>query len=79
MANTKNTWKPNEKQQLFMETLKGSKEPMTLAEICAKAGQDIKTGSINCLVAKGLVKTADKEVVVTKTEVRKVYSLVDGE
>lgn len=73
----KTEWKPNEKQVLFMETLKGSKEPMTLAEISKVAGQEIKSGSINCLISKGLVKTTEKEVVITKTEVRKVYSLVE--
>lgn len=73
----KTEWKPNKKQVLFMETLKGSKEPMTLAEISKVAGQEIKSGSINCLISKGLVKTTEKEVVITKTEVRKVYSLVE--
>ena len=75
----KTEWKPNEKQVLFMETLKGSKEPMTLAEISKVAGVEIKSGSINCLISKGLVKTTEKEVVITKTEVRKVYSLVEND
>ena len=75
----KTEWKPNEKQVLFMETLKGSKEPMTLAEVSKVAGVDIKSGSINCLISKGLVKTTEKEVVITKTEVRKVYSLVEND
>ena len=52
---------------------------MTLAEVSKVAGVDIKSGSINCLISKGLVKTTEKEVVITKTEVRKVYSLVDND
>lgn len=75
----KTEWKPNEKQTTFINVLREAKEPLTLAQVCERAGVDIKSGSINCLISKGLVKTTDKEVVITKTEVRKVYSLADGE
>lgn len=68
-------WQPNDTQKKFMEILKEADRPMSLAEINA-LGNEFKSGSINCLVSKGLVKTEDKEVQVVKTEVRKVYSLV---
>lgn len=73
---TKTTkWTPNETQKKFMDILRESKEPLTLAQVNEKADGLIRSGSINCLITKGLVKTEDKEVQVVKTEVRKVYSL----
>jgi hypothetical protein len=60
MANT--NWQPNEKQKLFMETLKGSETPLTLAEVSEIVGQEIKSGSINTLIGKGLVVTQDTEI-----------------
>lgn len=60
MANT-TKWTPNEKQQLFLNTLKESETPLTLAEVSELVGQEIKSGSINTLIAKGLVVTTDTE------------------
>ena len=60
MANT--YWQPNDKQKLFMETLKGSETPLTLAEVSEIVGQEIKSGSINTLIGKGLVVTQDTEI-----------------
>lgn len=60
MANNTSTkvWTPNEKQKAFLEILANADAPMTLAEISAKAGMEIKTGSINGLLenGKGLAK-----------------------
>lgn len=61
MANSTNStkvWTPNEKQKAFLDILANADAPMTLAEISAKAGMDIKTGSINGLLesGKGLAK-----------------------
>ena len=59
---TKTNWQPNEIQKLFMETLKGSETPLTLAEVSEIVGQEIKSGSINTLIGKGLVVTQDTEI-----------------
>lgn len=61
MANSTNStkvWTPNEKQKAFLDILANADAPMTLAEISAKAGMEIKTGSINGLLesGKGLAK-----------------------
>ena len=40
----KTEWKPNEKQTTFMNILRESKEPLTLAQVCERAGVDIKSG-----------------------------------
>ena len=45
-----------------METLKGSETPLTLAEVSEIVGQEIKSGSINTLIGKGLVITQDTEI-----------------
>ena len=48
------TWQANELQKAFMGALADGKEK-TLAEISAELGREIKTGSINALITKGLV------------------------
>lgn len=58
MANTE--WKPNEKQQLFLKVLgEADGKGLTLAEVSAIAGVEIKSGSINTLIGKGMVATED--------------------
>ena len=58
MAQTE--WKPNEKQQLFLKVLgEADGKGLTLAEVSAIAGVEIKSGSINTLIAKGMVATED--------------------
>ena len=47
-------WTPNANQKKFLEVL--SNEPRTLAELGELAGVEFKTGSINTLVKKGLIK-----------------------
>lgn len=53
------TWAPNELQKAFMNSLADGKEK-TLAEISAELGKEIKTGSINTLISKGLVVSKPK-------------------
>jgi len=48
------TWTPNELQKSFMNALADGKE-LTLAEVSEVVGKEIKTGSINTLISKGLV------------------------
>ena len=58
MANTE--WKPNEKQQLFLKVLwEADGKALTLAEASSVAGVEIKSGTINTLIAKGMVATED--------------------
>jgi hypothetical protein len=58
MANT-TKWTPNEKQNLFLKALKEADGALTLSEVSEIVGQEIKSGSINTLIAKGMVATAD--------------------
>lgn len=57
MATTK--WEANEKQKLFLKTLKEADRAMTLADVSELVGQEIKSGSITPLITKGLVQTED--------------------
>lgn len=56
MANT--NWTPNETQKLFLGALADGKA-LTLAEVGEIVGKEIKSGSINTLIAKGKVETED--------------------
>ena len=70
-------WEANAKQKKFMEILKENPDGLTLAEISQLAGEEIKSGSINCLIAKGLVdNSGEKEVLVQAKRKVKVYKLV---
>ena len=65
----KNTnWKPNETQTLFLNILKGSETPLTLAQVSHIAGVEIKSGSINTLISKEIVSTCDLEIKVKVVE-----------
>lgn len=55
-TNTK--WTANDKQKLFLKALADG-TPKTLAEVSELVGQEIKSGTINTLIAKGLVQTED--------------------
>lgn len=72
---SKQTWKPNEKQQLFLNALADG-NAYTLAEISEKVGTEIKSGSINTLISKKMVQTED--VVYECNVVRKDNGLVVG-
>ena len=86
MAST-TKWTPNEKQKLFLGALADGKA-LTLAEVPKKVGVEIKSGSINTLIAKGMVQTEDvsydcnivrkdtNEVVGTTKKTVKAYKLV---
>ena len=49
-------WTPNEKQNKVIAFLKANKGAFTLAEIGEKIGCEIKSGTTNSLVKKGLIK-----------------------
>lgn len=69
------TWKPNEKQKLFLNALADG-NAYTLAEISKKVGTEIKSGSINTLISKKMVQTED--VVYECNVVRKDNGMVVG-
>ena len=76
MAQTSN-WTPNKNQKAFLEALEGVEEGLTLSEVNEKLGTEIKTGSINCLLTKGLVEAdGEREVQVLVKKKVKVYKLV---
>ena len=54
-----------------MDTLRGFDYPVTLIEIEARTGKTFKTGTINTLVTKELVKTEDVEVEYKETKLFK--------
>ena len=62
------TWTMNETQKDFMEVLKEFGRAVTLMEIEARTGKTFKTGTINTLVTKELVKTVDVELTYTETK-----------
>lgn len=65
----------NEKQTAFINALKET-EGLTLAEASKRAGVEIKSGSINTLVKKGLVTTiGDREIVVKAKRKVKVFAI----
>lgn len=49
-------WTTNEKQNKVIAYLKANKGAFTLAEISEKIGCEIKSGTTNALVKKGLIK-----------------------
>ena len=84
MANK--TWKMNDTQKQFVETLESYENGATLFEL-KLAGKEFKSGSINTLISKGIVEIdGDREfncdivfngVAVGKiTKTGKVYKLV---
>ena len=64
-------WEMNATQKDFMDTLRGFDYPVTLIEIEARTGKTFKTGTINTLVTKELVKTEDVEVEYKETKLFK--------
>ena len=49
-------WTPNEKQNKVIAYLKANKGAFTLAEIGEKIGCEIKSGTTNTLIKRGLIK-----------------------
>lgn len=69
MANTnKKAWEMNDTQKAFVEALKELGRPATLMEVNAVTGKEFKTGSVNVLVTKELVRTVDVELTYTETK-----------
>lgn len=48
--------KMNPIREKVIETLKSANEPLTLAEISALAGVEVKTGTTNAMLAAGVIK-----------------------
>ena len=67
MKNVK-TWEMNETQKEFVAVLKELGHAATLMEINAVSGKNFKTGSVNTLIAKGIVATEDAELTYTETK-----------
>jgi hypothetical protein len=59
MAN-KQEWVMNDTQKAFLEALKANGGKATLFELNYFKGFNFKSGSVNALIAKGLVKAEDE-------------------
>lgn len=87
---TNKTWEPNQNQKDFIEALRANGGKATLFELNHFKGYSFKSGSINVLAKKGLIK-ADEEVtfecdvvydgvkVGTVKKTAKVYELVTND
>ena len=84
---TNSKWSANDKQKLFLKVLKEADGALTLSEVSEIVGQEIKSGSINTLITKGLVVTDGErefacevvyngQVVGKVTKTGKIYKLV---
>lgn len=54
------TWTPNDTQKRFMEVVANYPDGVTLFEL-ELAGHSFKSGAINTLITKGVVKTAPEK------------------
>lgn len=70
MSKNTNSWKINDTQKAFIKALRENGGKATLFELNHLKGKSFKTGSINTLISKGLVR-ADEEVTY---ECDKVYN-----
>ena len=69
-------WSMNQKQKSFMEVLKEHPEGLTLAEASELIGEKLASGTITCLLTKGLVTTnGEKEIEVKVKRKVKLYTL----
>ena len=69
-------WSMNQKQKSFMEVLKEHPEGLTLAEASDLIGEKLASGTITCLLTKGLVTTnGEKEIEVKVKRKVKLYTL----
>lgn len=71
-----NKWTANETQRQFMGAL-NKDNYLSLKQVNAKLGKEIKTGSINALKGKGLVETKEN-VVEYKAEIVETRTYADG-
>lgn len=60
----KSVWTPNSKQQLFLDTLAKADGAISLADASSVAGVEFKSGTINTLITKGLVKSNKDALVI---------------
>lgn len=67
----------NDTRKAVLAVLKGATAPMTLADISAAVGYDVKTGSINALITAGVIGKGDK-VSVKRATSRKVNTYAYG-
>ena len=65
----KKPFEMNDNQKTIYNTLKDATEGMTLAEINAANGTDIKSGSMNALLAQGIVAIAGERAAHRKIKV----------
>lgn len=56
----KSKWQPNDTQKLFMAVVANYPDGITLFEL-ELAGYSFKSGAINTLITKGVVKTAPEK------------------
>lgn len=61
----------NEKQSTILEVLKNAADPMSLAEISAVTGFEVKSGTTNNLVKRGYMEVSGERTVVCPTCGRK--------
>ena len=59
---TNSKWEPNEKQKAFMELLKNNPDGLTLASASKILGYDLKSGTTNPLISKGLIVGENIEI-----------------
>lgn len=72
----KKPFEMNDNQKTIYNTLSGTAEGMTLAEINAANGTDIKSGSMNVLLTQGIVAIAgERAITVTTNRKIKVFGL----
>ena len=71
-----NKWTANETQRQFMGAL-NKDNYLSLKQVNAKLGKEIKTGSINALKGKGLVATQENAVEY-KAEIVETRTYADG-
>lgn len=57
-------FKLNEKQTAILKVLNGAESPMTLAELGAAAGFEVKSGTTNNLVKRGYMEAVGKRTMV---------------
>lgn len=70
----------NDKQQKFLEILANNPDGLTLAEASDGLGFELKSGTTNSLITKGLVQiVGEKKVPVTTYRAVKVYALAKAD
>ncbi len=79
MVKEKAPYVPSETAQRVLDILSDATEPMSLAQISAAAGVDVKSGHVSTLKKQGLIDSFDSESVCPTCGAKrsfKIYSLV---